>query len=55
MKIEALDSTGEYFSVIVIEHNGEKLEWNTNDYEREMIEVVIRYLNISINILIIFH
>jgi hypothetical protein len=34
MKIEALDSTGEYFSVIVIEHNGEKLEWNANDYER---------------------
>lgn len=34
MKIEALDSTGEFFSLIITEHKGERLEWNANDYER---------------------
>lgn len=48
MKIEALDSSGEFFSLIITEHKGERIEWNANDYERgndRSSEMVFSHIN----------
>lgn len=48
MKIEALDSSGECFSLMFTEHRGERIEWNASEYEKgntKTPETVFRHIN----------
>ena len=48
MKIEALDASGECFSLMFTEHKGQRIEWNASEYEKgnnKSAEVVFRHIN----------